>query len=129
MVASLEGRLPRDVVLAVARTPLDLTDHWSGHDFAIVIDAVRGVDPPGTVSVVQVGKSPIAPTTGPGGTHGLGVAEVVELARATGSLPAQVTLVGVAAEQFALGAPMSPAVAASVEHAAATVLDLLATMR
>jgi hydrogenase maturation protease len=52
-------------------------------------------------------------------------AEVIEVGRALGRLPAELVVVGVEARQFRLGGPMSPQVAASVELAAKTVVEVV----
>ena len=50
---------------------------------------------------------------------------LIELARALGRLPAELVIVGVEAEHFRLGEPLSPPVAAAVETAARTVAGVL----
>jgi hydrogenase maturation protease len=118
--------------------PADLVDLWDGTRLAVVVDAVRGADgePPGTVIVLRTGAArPPLPGrpwggTGPGGTHALGLAEAVELARALGRIPEDLVVVGVmvgAAPEgtggvFRPGAGLSPEVVASVDVAADVVL-------
>jgi hydrogenase maturation protease len=122
--------LPR-VAVVERDEPADLMDTWSGHDRVVVVDAVRSGAAPGTIHVLDAGASagPLSPeawaATGRGGTHALGLAAVVELARALGALPDRVVVVGVEAARFEHGAPLSPAVAAAVSPAAAHVLSLL----
>ena len=111
--------------------PADLMDTWSGHPRVVVVDAVRSGAAPGTVHVLDAGRNsgPLSQeawgATGRGGTHALGLAAVVELARALGTLPDHVVVVGVEGEQLDHGAPLSPAVAEAVSPAAARVLSLL----
>jgi len=52
------------------------------------------------------------------GTHAFGLGAVVELARALQRLPDRLVLVGVEAESFDHGAPLSPAVRSAVDAAA-----------
>ncbi|MFA6207521.1 MAG: hydrogenase maturation protease, partial [Methylocystis sp.] len=47
-------------------------------------------------------------------THGFGLAEALELARALGVLPPRCIVYAIEGEIFDIGAPMSPAVAAAV---------------
>jgi hydrogenase maturation protease len=54
---------------------------------------------------------------------------MVELGRALGRLPNRLVVVGVEAERFDHGAPLSPHVAAAVPVAAARVCDELAPER
>lgn len=123
--------------------PADLVDLWDGIRRAIVVDAVRTSDGelPGTVLVLRTGPGrPPLPGrpwggTGPGGTHALGLAEAVELARALDRLPVDLTVIGVAvdatngeaANAFRAGAGLSPEVAAAVDSVADTVLRELGT--
>ncbi|MGB8649776.1 MAG: peptidase M52, partial [Mycobacteriales bacterium] len=64
--------------------------------------------------------------TGRAGTHALGLAAAVELARVLDRLPRRLVVVGVEAADFAHGAPLSAPVAAAVDHAAAAVTALVA---
>ena len=70
---------------------------------------------------------PLPVRTGAGGTHGLGLAEMIELGRALQRLPAELVVVGVEAQQFGLGEPMSPQVEACVELAARAVAEVVRT--
>jgi hydrogenase maturation protease len=60
-----------------------------------------------------------------GGTHALGLAAIVELARSLDLLPKRLVVVGVEAGQFAHGAPLSEAVQAAVPTAAEVVLTVI----
>jgi hydrogenase maturation protease len=97
----------------------------------VVVDAVRSGAAPGTVHVLDAGATSDAlpleawAATGRGGTHALGLAAVVGLARALGRLPDRLTVVGVEAEQLDHGVPLSPSVAAAVVSAAARVVSAL----
>jgi hydrogenase maturation protease len=121
-----------DLVVVERDEPADLMDTWSHHDqrLVVVVDAVRSGAAPGTIHVLEAGagSGPLSAdtwaATGRGGTHALGLAAVVELARALGTLPDQVLVVGVEAEQFDHGTSLSPAVAAAVRPAADRVLSL-----
>ena len=121
-----------DVVVVERDEPVDLMDTWAGHREVVVVDAVRSGAASGTIHVLDAGATSEPLTleawaaTGRGGTHALGLAAVVELARALGTLPDHVLVVGVEAEQFDHGVPLSPPVAAVVTPAAARVTALLA---
>jgi hydrogenase maturation protease len=109
--------------------PTDLIALWAGCDAVVVVDAVRTGAAAGTVSVLETGSGrPPLPDSawagaGRGGTHALGLASAVELARALRRLPERVTVVGVEAAGFAHAAPLSPAVAAAVPRAVAAVVE------
>lgn len=107
--------------------PTALVELCCGRDLLVVVDAVRSGAEPGSVMVLEVGagSGPLSEAawrcTGRGGTHAFGLGPAVELARALGRLPERVVVVGVEAESFEHGEPLSPAVAEAVQAAAETV--------
>ena len=112
--------------------PTALLDLWTGHGTVVVIDAVRSGARAGTVHWVETGRSgpPVSTRawthSGPGGTHAVGLCEMVELGRALGRLPARLVVVGVEAGSFEHGAPLTPRVASAVPVAAARVCGAVA---
>ncbi|MGB8020065.1 MAG: hydrogenase maturation protease [Candidatus Nanopelagicales bacterium] len=111
--------------------PTALIELMDDHDVVVIIDAVRSGAAPGTLTVRPVGhdRSPLPARTDPGptGTHGLGLAGAIELARALDRLPSRVVVVGVEAIHFGHGAPLSAPVLAAVPRAVDAVLGLLRT--
>jgi hydrogenase maturation protease len=96
----------------------------------VLVDAVVGGGAPGTVLRLAADALPagIVPLS----THGVGVAEAVELARALHGEQATraLCIVGVVIERpRALGAGLSPPVAGAVERAAALAASLAAGER
>lgn len=124
VVARLRGRLPPGVEARVARADAaDLMAAWDGRDGAIVVDATRSGADPGTVRrFAAEGQALPAATGGDPSSHALGVAQAIELARVLGRLPGRLTVFGVEALQFELGAGLSPAVARAVDAVADRVL-------
>lgn len=128
----LAGRVPPVHVVECA-DPTDLVELWDGAELAVVVDAVRSADgeAPGSVTVLRTdpGGPPLPGRpwggAGSGGSHALGLAEAVALARVLGRLPGHLVVVGVVASGFRPGATLSPAVAAAVESAAGTACRLL----
>jgi hydrogenase maturation protease len=121
------------VVVIEHEDPTDLVELWSGVETVVVVDAVRSGAPPGTLHVRETGATGArlvegSPWGGSGGTHALGLAAAVELARALGRLPRQVLVVGIEAEQFDYGNPLSPAVAGAVATAVDTVVEMLSQL-
>lgn len=121
-------RLP-GVTVVEHREPADLLDLWADREPVVVVDAVRSGAPPGTVHAVDVtadgGVLPTGRRPSAAGTHGVGLAEVVALARALGRLPGRLVVVGVEGVSSARGGPLTPAVAAAVPEAVRAVRDVL----
>ena len=123
---------PSGVDVLVHEDPTDLVELWSGRSVAIVVDAVCSGARAGTVHVLETGAAGgrLLPSTwaatGRGGTHALGLATAVELARALHRLPPRLVVVGVEGAGFDHGAPLSPEVADAVSGAVAAVVKALA---
>jgi hydrogenase maturation protease len=119
--------VPAGVTVVERMEPAGLIEAWAGADLVVVTDAVRSGQPPGTVHVLHACHGPLPVRTGAGGTHDLGLAEVIELGRALQRLPPELVVIGVEAQQFGLGEPMSPQVSACVELAAKAVVEVIRT--
>jgi hydrogenase maturation protease len=126
---------PDDVHVLEHEDPTALVDLWPGYRSVVVVDAVRSGSAPGTVTVLSIDPGPqgaalparIEP--GPAGTHGLGLAAAVELARALDRLPEHLTVVGIHGGSFGHGEPMSASVAAAVPDAVGVVMGCLEGVR
>ena len=125
-VASRVARLDLPgVEVVVYDEPLALVEHLATHEDVVVVDAASPRGAAGSVHVVRVGSTPLRHDSSVFGSHGLGVAEAVELARALGRLPRRLTLVGVEAGSFDVGAPLSARVRDCLDDAVRAVLDAL----
>ncbi len=113
------------VEVVVYDEPLGLVEHLAVHDDVVVVDATAPRDDPGSVHVLRVGSDPLRRESPAFGSHGLGVAEAVELARALRRLPRRLTLVGVEALSFGVGAPISAQVGDRIDEAVRAVRDAL----
>ena len=124
-------RALRDRVRGAARLvegPADATallDLWEGREWVIVVDAVRSGRPPGAVVRLEVAPGEVPGPLGATSTHGLSLADAVELSRSLGRLPARLTIFGIEAEELGVGDRMTPAVAAAVQEVCGRVLDEL----
>jgi hydrogenase maturation protease len=99
----------------VATAPFQLIDLWEGADDVVVVDAARSGAAPGTIHRFEVRSQPLPTTVLGGSTHAIGVAEVVELARAMGRLPARLTVYGIEIGALSHGDTLSPEVEAAVD--------------
>jgi hydrogenase maturation protease len=115
-----------DVLTLEFDDPSEALDAWDQEDTVILADAISSGSEPGTIHVLDVSEQRL-PTGNwsAGGTHALGLAAVVELARSLDMLPRRLVVVGVEAGQFAHGAPLSEAVRAAVPAAAEAVLTVI----
>ena len=91
-----------------------LAEVMEGHEEVAVVDAARSGAPAGTIHVLRADGAPLPSGLG-SSTHRFSVAAAIELARALGRLPARLDVYALEGEDFTLGAPLSPAVAAGVE--------------
>jgi hydrogenase maturation protease len=106
---------PREVTVAeLIGDQLGLLDAWDGVKEVYVVDAVCSGGAPGTVYRFD-GAQPLDARFRHRGTHTLSIADVIELARALGRLPARLTGYGIEGAAFEIGAGLSPEVAAAVE--------------
>ena len=97
-----------------------------GAECAWVIDAAHSGAAPGTIHRIDCAADAVMPC-GPVSSHGFGVAEAIELARALGTLPLHCIVYAIEAAQFTPGAALSPAVASAAYEVAARILAELAT--
>lgn len=112
---------------------LALIESWRAAAAVILMDAsspqpasdAPGAQPsgrPGTLLRIDAAAEGLPAALTNHSTHGFGVAEAIELARALGVLPPTVLVYAVEGETFEAGAPLSPAAAAALE----TLIDRVA---
>ena len=99
---------------------MELMETWDGADDVILVDAVFTGAPVGTVQAWD-GRQPLAPLRTNASTHGLGVAEAIELAYVLNQLPMRLRVYGIEGRRFELGAEISP----HVQRAVAEVVGRL----
>lgn len=117
----LEETHPDLDIIRSGGEPIELIDLWADADRAIVVDAVMTGSEPGTLHLldVTVHSLPVASRTS---SHGVGLAEAVELGRSLGRLPGRLTVVGVEVADMSPGTSLTPQVAEAVPGAASWVL-------
>jgi hydrogenase maturation protease len=97
-----------------------LIEMWDAADDVLVIDAVVTGSPAGTIHEWN-GLHPIPPGKTSGSTHGLGIAEAVELSRTLNRLPRKLRIYGIEGNNFELGSQLSPEVESAVENLATLI--------
>jgi len=99
----------------------DLGLRWQPDQTVIVVDAMRSGRQPGTIVTMDGLDHELKPDDGLISTHGMGLAEAIELARLLDRLPRALTIFGVEAETFELMRPVCPAVAAAIDELAGRI--------
>jgi hydrogenase maturation protease len=116
---------PRVRVVTTDGEPTRMIDTWAGADVAVVVDAVVVRDPtPGRVHRLSVTDLP--GVTSVGSSHGLGIPEAVELAKALDRMPRRLVFFTVEITETGYGPGLSAPVAAAVPVVTAAVLRELA---
>ncbi|HVP38790.1 MAG TPA: hydrogenase maturation protease [Candidatus Saccharimonadales bacterium] len=99
----------------------ELLAAWHGEPQVWVVDAVASGAPPGTVHRLDA-REALPPGWGRAvSTHGLGLAEAVELARRLGQLPARLVIYAIEVRGFEPGAPLSAEVERAVDQVVARI--------
>jgi hydrogenase maturation protease len=93
---------------------LELVEAWRGIDDAIVVDAVVTGAPAGTIHRLD-GRQPLLTFGAPTSTHGMGLAQAIELARTLDLLPVRLWIWGIEGKCFDAGTEISPEVKSAVE--------------
>ena len=131
VIARLRALQPGDAGLSCVTLALSdgepgrLIDLWEGTRLAVVIDAVRDTAmPPGRIS--RLAPDDLAGVAdGAASSHGIGLGDTVELARALGCLPARLTVLAVVGRDFGLGAGLTAEVAAAVAELVEQVREIV----
>lgn len=116
----LDGQV--DVALCDGE-PARLIDLWSSRALAIVVDATHGGGQPGHVHVWD-GDVP-GRSRRSAASHALGIDHAIALGAALDRLPSRLVVIGIEAGETGHGDALSPAVAAAVQPAVDTVVELV----
>jgi hydrogenase maturation protease len=116
----LQGSLPDDIEIGeLEGEATELLNRFAGVEAAFLVDACWSGAPAGTVRRLDVNVTPLQQGLFGLSTHGFGLAEAVELARALTQLPPYCVVYTIEGASFETGAPLSRAVAAAVADVAA----------
>ena len=115
VVRRLHGTLPPEVeIVEHDGEATSLLACLEGAEMAFLIDACASAAPAGTVRRFDVSVMPLPHGTFNLSTHGFGLAEAIELARALGQLPSRCIVYAIEAGSFEAGDPLSPPVAVAI---------------
>lgn len=101
----------------------ELLEAWRDETAVIVIDAMRGGQPPGTLQRFDAADTALPIQAFPCLSHQFGLAEAVEMGRILGRLPPRLTVWGIEAVETGLGEGLSAPVAAAVERLIAQLTE------
>jgi len=82
-------------------------------DRLILVDAVKGGGPPGSIYRFQIGDCPPFPDTFKTSVHQISILEVINLSGLIGSTP-QTTIIGVEPKSLEMGMELSPEIEAKI---------------
>lgn len=126
VAAALHAGDPPYHVVEGCDDTLSLLNAWDGAQLAIVVDAAVTGAAPGTVHRLDDATAPAVKNLARCSSHGLGLAEALQLGRVLGRLPARLVVFAIEAKTFDIGAAPSAEVAATVPalvHAIADAVD------
>jgi hydrogenase maturation protease len=108
-------------VTIVCGEALSLIESWSGEDEIIVVDTIVSGSSPGTVRIWDSAQA-VPLGVSPASTHGLGLLEAVELARAVGRLPKRLQIFGIEGDDFGFGTKISTELLPAIEDVVELIL-------
>ena len=121
----LHELVPAADVIERSGEPAELLEKLGdGVETVVLVDAVSSGARPGAVHRLDASDGAL-PFAASASTHGLGLAETVELGRALDCLPARLLVYGIEGAAFELGAPLSPDVARAAVTVTAELQQLL----
>lgn len=119
VVRRLAGVVPAGVeIVELDGEAASLLACFDGAESAFLVDASLSGARAGSIRRFDAGAAALLHDAFAMSTHGLGLAEALELAKVLGQLPPRCVVYAIEAESFETGAPLSPAVAAAVAEVA-----------
>lgn len=104
----------------------DLLELFESTNAAMLVDACVSGQAAGHIRRFDVSAAPLPNSDWQMSTHGLGLAEAIELARALGQLPVHCLVYTVEAANVTTGTKLSPVVAAAIDSVCEQVIDNIA---
>lgn len=98
-----------------------MIDAWRGYRLVILVDAARTGRQPGEIYRFDALHEQLPVFETQVSSHGVGIPDAIELARALNALPQELVVYGVEAESFRTGAPLSAPVAAAIPEVASRI--------
>jgi len=112
---SLKDQLEDCLFIKGQDDSLAIINAWENANLTVIIDASSPDKTPGKITRLAIDAQPLPRDLASCSSHGLGLAEAIELGRALGKLPGRLLIYAVEAESFEHGAALSPSVMAAVK--------------
>ena len=119
------------------RDDVDVIQHWGestglvdammDRDKVLIIDAAQSGTAPGRCRRIDVGAMALPSDLVDISSHGFGIPQAMELARALGTLPAHCSVYAIEGAAFEIGTPLSEPVQAAVEVVVEKIMRFLET--
>lgn len=130
VVRRIKRRLPILAAVEHSGEGASLVELWKRAGAVIVIDCVCSGAAPGTIHRFDANRQSLPGQAFRTSTHGFGLGEAVEMARALGRLPRRLVIYGIEGKAFGNGRKLSAAVDRAVPTAVRNVLkEVRATAR
>lgn len=101
----------------------EILNAWAGASRVVIVDAVDSGKAPGTIHRIAVGGDPLPKLPGTQSTHGLGLAEAIELGSVLGQLPRELVILGIEGNDFTRGEGLTECVQSTADLLIQHVLD------
>jgi hydrogenase maturation protease len=120
----LEAMLPANVsLIGQPGDILSLTGSFEGFDALICVDAAAPMGSPGKVHRIDLAGAELPREPLLASTHGFGLADAIELARALGQAPKHIIVYAVEGRRFDAGGALTPEIAAAARETARRIAE------
>ena len=117
--------IPKIEIAEASGEGTQLMDLWEGKESVILVDATLSGGSPGSIRRFEANLEALPARSFRYSTHAFSLGEAIEMARALGKLPGQVTVYGIEGKDFSPGEGLSPEVASSVDKLIAEISVIL----
>lgn len=106
-----------------ATDALNIIDHFKGVRHAVIIDAAKMSTPPGTVNLFDADDASLRIVSDHLSVHGIGISEMITIAKQIGIYPESVTILGIEPEHISVNAGLSNTVESAIPLAISKLID------
>ncbi len=124
----LKGRIDGCSFVEQQDDAMAIVCEWEGAALAVVIDAAVSGAAPGTIHRSDVESGPLPKDLARCSSHGLGLAEAVELGKVLGRFPDKLVIYAIEGATFELGTGLSREVSMVAEDAARAIETEIASL-